>query len=251
MRFGEGVSAFNKFCIISQSRSGSNLLVSLLNSHPAIICHGELFHRRAIYSKLCPWPQELWTAGKLATLLARNVAPCRFLDDHMSESRDAWPKAKAIGFKLFPSHSRRILRNVSRPEIYEVIYLKRNNTVLQYASHRAAMESGSWHSRAPRRKPGNTERVRFSMRDFLRYVAELDEYDNIVRSALRDKSFLEVAYEDIDLMLPVIQEHVGVEVLKLRSRMQKQGSEDWVERFSNPDCVLESLNSTRFATHLR
>ncbi len=89
------------------------------------------------------------------------------------------------------------------------------------------------------------------MRDFSRYVARLDQYDKVVRSALRDKSFLEIAYEDMVPLLPVIQEHLGVEAVKLRSRVQKQGPDDWVERFSNPDHVLEALKSTRFAAHLR
>lgn len=239
-----------QFCIISQPRSGSNRLHTLLNSHQAIVCHGELFHRKAIYSALWRWP-ELSTADKLAALLARNIAPCRFLNDHISQSRDAWPRANAIGFKLFPYHSRRILRYISRSQTYEVIYLKRNNTVLQYASDRIARKTNIWASIAPGRQYGKAEKVRFSMRDFSRYVARLDQYDKVVRSALRDKSFLEIVYEDMDPLLPVIQERLGVEALNMRSRMQRQNPDDWVERFSNPDHVLKALKSTKFAVHLR
>ncbi len=250
MKIGDDLSVSKQFCIISQPRSGSNHLISLLNTHPAIVCHGELFHREVIYSKLLRWP-ELSTAGKFVALLARNIAPCRFLNDHMSQSRDAWPRANVIGFKHFPFASRRILRYISRSQTYEVMYLKRNNTVLQYASDRAARKTNIWLSKAPRRPYGKAERVHFSMRDFSRYVVRLDHYDKVVRSALRDKSFLEISYEDMDPLLPVIQERLGVKALKLRSRMQKQGPDDWAERFSNPDCVLKALESTKFAVHLR
>lgn len=103
----------------------------------------------------------------------------------------------------------------------------------------------------PGRQYGKAEKVRFSMRDFSRYVARLDQYDKVVRSALRDKSFLEIVYEDMDPLLPVIQERLGVEALNMRSRMQRQNPDDWVERFSNPDRVLKALKSTKFAVHLR
>jgi len=129
--------------------------------------------------------------------------------------------------------------------------LKRNNTVLQYASDRIARKTSVWASIAPGRQDGKVEKVHFSMRDFSRYVARLDQYDKVVRSALGDKSFLEIVYEDMDPLLPVIQERLGVKALKLRSRMQKQGPDDWAERFSNPDCVLKALESTKFAVHLR
>ncbi len=89
------------------------------------------------------------------------------------------------------------------------------------------------------------------MRDFSRYVARLDQYDKVVRSALRDKSFLEIVYEDMDPLLPVIQERLGVEALKMRSCVRRQNPDDWVERFSNPDRVLKALKSTKFAVHLR
>ena len=240
-----------RFCVISQPRSGSNFLLALLNSHPEIICHGELFHRRAIYSKLRRWPVEQRSAGKLSALLTRNMAPRLFLNNHMSMSQDAWPTANAIGFKHFPSYSRRILRYVCRSPEYEIIYLSRINTVLQYASERTARNTDIWVSREPRQQDGNAVRVSFSMQDFLYYVDKLNRYDKLVRSALGDKSFLEIAYEDMESQLPVILERLGVGHSELRSRIKKQGSEDWVERFSNPDSVQDALKSTKFAEHLR
>jgi LPS sulfotransferase NodH len=239
------------FCIISVPRSGSNRLHTLLNSHPAVVCHGELFNRKAIYSALRRWP-EISTAGKLAALLARNAAPRRFLDDHILQSRKAWPEANAIGFKLFPYHSRRILRYVCTSETYEVIYLKRNNRVLQYASDCIARRTSVWASTAAGSQAVKTEKVDFSMRDFSRYVARLDHCDTVVRSALGDKPFLEIVYEDMDRSLPVLQEFLGVEALDaLKSPVQKQNPDDWAKRFSNPDRVLEALSSTEWAVHLQ
>lgn len=239
-----------QFCIISMPRSGSNQLFTLLNSHPEVVCHGELFNRKAIYSALRRWP-EMSAAGKVAALLARSAAPRRFLDHHVQKSRDAWPKASAIGFKLFPYHSRRILRHVCTSQSFEIIYLERNNRVLQYASDRIARKTNVWLATAHGSRAGKVEKADFSMCDFLGYVSRLDHYDRVVRSALGDKPFLEIVYEDIDRSLPAVQEFLGVEAMNaLKSRVQKQNPDDWTKRFSDPDRVLEALGSTEWAVHL-
>jgi hypothetical protein len=60
------------FCIITQPRTGSNHLCGLLNSHPEIVCHYELFNRRRIYSNFRrekrPYPigEEAALAGALS-----------------------------------------------------------------------------------------------------------------------------------------------------------------------------------------
>ena len=232
-------------------RSGSNRLHTLLNSHPAVVCHGELFQRRTIYSAVGPWP-ELSAAGRFAALVVRDMAPRRFLERQVSEAGHVWPDAEAIGFKLFPYHSRRILRHVCASRAYRVIYLKRNNRVLQYASDRIARASNVWTSTGPGRPGGPVEKVEFSMRDFSRYVARHEHYDRIVRCALGDKPFMEIAYEELEARLPAIQDFLGVDVLDtLESSVQRQNPGDWAQRFSNPEHVLEALGPTKWAVHLQ
>ena len=45
-----GDQDYKPFIILSRSRTGSNLLVSLLNSHPQIFCEGEIFGRLGVRS---------------------------------------------------------------------------------------------------------------------------------------------------------------------------------------------------------
>ena len=40
-----------RFVIIANPRTGTNLFIDLLNSHPAVTSHREVFHRHAVYLK--------------------------------------------------------------------------------------------------------------------------------------------------------------------------------------------------------
>jgi LPS sulfotransferase NodH len=42
---------YQKFIILSMPRSGSNYLAYLLNSHPGIVCFGEMYDKRAVQGK--------------------------------------------------------------------------------------------------------------------------------------------------------------------------------------------------------
>lgn len=114
-----------------------------------------------------------------------------------------------------------------------------------------ARQSKKWILTARDRQRVKNDKIVFSMPDFSRYVAQLEKHDDLVRTMLGDRSILEIAYEDLDAELPVIQKRLGVKVLKMRSGVRKQNSGNWIERFQNPECVLRGLESTRFANHLR
>jgi LPS sulfotransferase NodH len=239
-----------QFCLVSMPRSGSNLLHTLLNSHPTIVCHGELFNNQAIYSALDRW-QELSRARQLWSLAYRTTVPIRFLEKHLATASRRWHKATAIGFKLFPYHSRRVLRHVGESKNYRVVYLTRNNPILQYASDRRARQTNTWLSVEKNTARGVLDRVTFSAEDFQRYVSRLRYYDRDVRTTLGNTSILEVAYETLERSLTPIQEFLGVHpAATLRTGIQKQHSDDWQDRFTNPDDVMKALSKSEWEIYL-
>ena len=76
------------FVIFAMPRSGTGFLVSMLDSHPEIICHGEAFNRR-----------EIQTHHRLLRLklfrILRNMAPRVLADYLLSRSR----RNRIVGFK--------------------------------------------------------------------------------------------------------------------------------------------------------
>ena len=87
-----------KFVIISYPRTGSNLLCSLLDSHPDILCHLEIFHQEAIF--LSGDSRAL----KEFDLVKRDADPLRFLG--MIWDEDYGRRLRAVGFKLFFGQNR-------------------------------------------------------------------------------------------------------------------------------------------------
>src|SRR5215475_140758 len=88
------------FVIVTLPRSGSYNLVSLLNSAPDIICHGEVFKPNVV--ELADGP-----LGKLdmkaEDIAARDARPMAFLNRLRGLNA-----RKIVGFKMFPEHANRV-----------------------------------------------------------------------------------------------------------------------------------------------
>ena len=97
-----------RFVILSVPRAGSNLLCTLLNSHPEVLCHHEVFNPRGIFYALTHRDGS-FSVGSVAE---RQRDPLGFLerlwDAHVDHGDDPdkaknWlPTAKDEGFRLAP-----------------------------------------------------------------------------------------------------------------------------------------------------
>ena len=126
----KSVSKNIKFIVFGQSRSGSTLLVELLNSHPDVHCDGELFNKSEIYIRsrlllkfFCRFP-FLYIRYRLRTSFER-----------------------AYGFKLFffqVKSPEKLLKKLSRHG-WKIISIRRENIIAQSLSNIIAFETNLWH----------------------------------------------------------------------------------------------------------
>lgn len=133
----------DKFLIHCAARSGSTMLVHLLNSHPRIRCHDEPFGapkvgnivgRVARARKAEPSWEE-----PLARMRERDVV--RFVYDLLFDAADV----EAVGFKFKADESlqrrhRRVTRALRADTDIKVCHLRRRNLLAQYVSHRIVVE---------------------------------------------------------------------------------------------------------------
>ena len=116
------------FAIVSMGRTGSTLLVGLLNSHPDIECKGELFGPHAAYTKF--------------PALTRK----EFLERHAYDS-----KLPIKGFKMpfdwILNHPG--IFDDFRDLGYKIVRLKRTNGLAHLVSVRLAQRNNNWGSREP------------------------------------------------------------------------------------------------------
>jgi hypothetical protein len=87
---------YTPLCIVCVPRSGSNLLSSLLNNHPDILVHGEIFSESTLARESAPsWqqrPRVPYAYSAFRDYLETQVFPEKAEDKRI------------IGFKLFPQH---------------------------------------------------------------------------------------------------------------------------------------------------
>lgn len=117
----------SKFVIFGKSRSGSTLLVSLLNSNSQIYCDSEIFSRKVLF----PYPFL-----KVRTLLGgKKVYGFKLLTYHLGDILNLNTSEKKQSFLQFINH-----------QGFKFIYLKRENVLRQVLSNMYAHHRGRFHS---------------------------------------------------------------------------------------------------------
>ncbi|PKU24053.1 hypothetical protein [Telmatospirillum siberiense] len=127
-----------RFVIFAAPRTGSNLLCSLLNAHPDILCHHGLFNPLGIHGAR---NGRDWS-GVLGTVADRNSHPRAFL-------RRVWAaveRERAVGFKMNRGEDAFAVDELLRDDRVRKILLKRRNRVRTYVSEILAQLTGFWES---------------------------------------------------------------------------------------------------------
>ncbi|HUK90318.1 MAG TPA: hypothetical protein VLZ81_07945 [Blastocatellia bacterium] len=183
-----GAGRVHRFVIIAAPRTGSNLLCSLLNSHPAIVCHHELFNPDRIHYCLdCPQDVDF------GSIEERDREPLKFLERVW---RCALNKS-ALGFKLSRGQNELVLQTVMADRDVKKIVLGRSNRVKTCVSEKVARESGRWESYGASESCSNRIKVKLEVDELLRHIDLNSDYYEFVRRRLCDlhQPYLDTAYE--------------------------------------------------------
>ena len=245
---------YRRFVLVSHLRSGTHLLRSSLESHPAIVCQSELFNSD---DPNLPYPLSTPTREILDRWAYR---------DHSSEIQCAGFTLHAYhphGLSLVPE----IRQNPNWADIWDmlasmpgllVIHLRRANLLRRHLSHVMARSSGIWHSwdsetvdkitHLHGRPPDgqiDSQRVaqtaltidpRVLERDFV----EVDQAHRVAEERLKAHPTLRVRYEelcsDYDRVSRDVQEFLRVSpILALRATVSKLEHRPLRDSISNYD----------------
>ena len=136
LRGGASGSNAERFVILAAPRTGSNLLCTLLNSHPDILCHHELFNPGGI---LLAIDQRDGPFG-LGTVAERDADPVSFLDR-------VWKLdlgRRIVGFKMTHGQEGAAMDAVVADAAVKKIVLRRRNRVKTYVSELVSLELDQW-----------------------------------------------------------------------------------------------------------
>lgn len=235
-------TAPRRFVILAARRSGSNLLCSLLGSHPDVRCHHELFNPNGIFTTL----DERDDATPADALAARDRDPLGFLDRVWRDARGA----QALGFKMTPDQAPDVLAHVLADTGIAKIVLRRQNALRQLVSERIADATGRWeaYDDAP---PLARPRVHVDAVELAEHAARVDAFHAGIDAALlrSGQSSLSLRYEwlfDPDEQARLLA-FLDLRPQPLRTRSVPQNPEPLDRLLANASALRNALAGTPLA----
>jgi hypothetical protein len=221
-----------RFLILCQGRTGSNHLVSLLDSHPEIRCYFELFALVRGFDEHFSRSGHTEPGSYLDELLGRAGIPC-------------------AGFKLTWNSMLAYPNTVDLLESgnFAVVRLYRQNRLAQLVSGRLVERSGV--SQSTEGSYGTT-RVRVDAARCLDRLRMLELIDRVLDSLASSSLALSISLEDLGSQerLVGLQEALGVTPHALTSEYERLRTRPLPEVVINWDEVAEALQGTRFERYL-
>lgn len=179
-----------RFVILATPRCGSNWLCSLLDSHPEILCHHELFNPDGVHLS-----RSLRNQPDLLSNL-QALPPLSLLAQAWSRSKGF----KAVGFKLNLGQSEMIFNEVLNDHGVRKIIISRRNRIRSFVSEMNAEKTGVWESfpeSTPMPHPGP---LHVDKAELIQRTQRNQDYYRGLRDLLdqTDQPVLELEYETLD-----------------------------------------------------
>ena len=170
------------FVILSAARSGSTLLVDLLNNHPEVVCSLELLNKEEIHNR------QLEGASKRTLLKYIKVAMFQWY---------GYVKGMS-GFKIFSDQLRvtnlrlrDVLTTLNEPKL---VILYRRNVLETYVSLEIAKRNNKWYSMTS----ANAESIDVDWEHFLNYANEsIQDWKTSLQQVKNYEHNFIVSYEEL------------------------------------------------------
>lgn len=238
------------FAIVTEQRSGSNMLVDRLNQHPQIACFGELFRRNVGEGE----DKAATLSGAMVHLL--EIDPSWMDDANRFGHPRAYlravfrlrPQVPYLGFKLMLGQHMDFAVDCVQDPLRRVIVLRRNNNLARWSSNASAKITGQGAAVA-----GDTiKRVKidFDADDFNRFNDRSQKQRRRIDHAIDEGGThcLRVDYADLSAepqaTLDRIVTHIGADAgHELPTEFIKRNPSRILDRFANPDDAVQAIEA--------
>jgi len=214
--------------IISRARTGSNLLVSLLNSHPQIDARGELM-------------QELRGAS---------------VEERLGHIYGRKPRRiAAVGFKVFYYHplddrDAPVWDRLRDIEDLHVLHLRRQNVLRTLTSRKLAGSTNVWLDRGSSDAVSEKPMVQFSAEELERAFEQNQAWEAACDQEFRRSPMFQLTYEALASEPAVLDEvaaFLGVVPHPMRTSLHQQNPEHLSSLIANFDHLRHTFRNTRWA----
>ena len=237
-----------RFVVLATPRSGSNWLCSLLNSHPAILCHHEIFNPEGVHYALSARGGEL----DFGSVAQRDREPLQVMERVWTETLGH----QVVGFKISRGQSQAVLDAVLEDRGVRKLLLGRNNRIRSFVSERIAEITGEWESYHGLNLSGQEPAIAVEPQALRQHVLDNEHFCRQIHRALEASAqpVLEVCYERLhqpDEIVRVLG-WLGVSTeIELQPGTRKQNTTELRRLISNFDELEAQLQGTELAADLR
>jgi len=224
--FGSG--EYVKFIVISRSRTGSTLLINLLNSHPNICAEGEVFKFMNGDSQNKRWSEFFSKKNKTS---------------------------KAVGFKLFyyhpiDSNDNSVWDEIVKNTDVKIIHLVRNQMLETYVSKLIAEKTNNWSQRGGKAKSLAEKSVNVDIKECIKEFEQIASWENDTRSMFGNHPFFELSYEELigkrEMMMNEVSNFLDVKKFNFKSKLKKQNPENLSKLILNFKELETALTNTQY-----
>lgn len=238
-----------KFVVLTQARTGSNMLVSMLDKHPEVRCIGEAFNPVSAFG------YENWMKKsrlrKVANKYIRDYCVQAYLDSLFSVRSNE--NIRAAGFKLiYPGQFDRwsSFRYYWRTYDFKIISLIRRNLLRKYVSSQIANLEGVWSTQKRRDEKVH---INIDLNDLKRSLARTEAIYKLIDTLTVEFRGVQVSYEELssdraNAMKSMFQ-FLGIKEFDsetLTAKTVKQNPEKLDMLIENYDEVYSALRNTKY-----
>lgn len=226
-----GNNDYAKIVVITQARTGSTFLLSLLRCHPKIEFEGEVF--RLLNGNSC---KEIWNR-----IFAKRL-----------------PWIKYVGFKIFYYHpddsdDNKVWNFIAEDEEVRIIHLKRNDLLRTYISKQLAFKTGLWTSKKQKKhgKPLD-KRIQIDVDHCLKELNQIKEWERShSKENFPNHHYFETSYEtvtgDYQSTVNELFNFLALKPIRVKSELRRQNPEKIEDLITNYDELKSHLSNSGYA----
>ena len=245
-----------KFIITCAPRTGSTMLRMMLNSHPDIICHGEVISTQGKPNLGKKYQKKIdKTSDELAVI--RDQDPVFFLNEYVLNQNQG--NCEAVGVKIkyrqLEEEFKTMFREIANNKTISILHLTRKNLLKRYISNKLA---GAKKTSTVIMKDSTVKKeqpkIVINIQDCLANIASVKETEIRFREHFKNHKLVEIVYEDIvaeqNNPMNKLQTFLGVNPIDLKFNTVKINSDNLVDIVENYQELVMEIKETPYAQYL-